>query len=84
MTPFFSVTLNISGISFLVKPQGIQCIQVINMQKKTAYISLRTDEETKEYLEKYAAGKKWSLSLLVEDILQEWIKQRQENETPKD
>lgn len=54
------------------------------MQKKTAYISLRTDEETKEYLEKYAAGKKWSLSLLVEDILQEWIKQRQENETPKD
>ena len=43
--------------------------------KKTEFISFRTDLATKETLTKIAADKKWSISLLVEDIVQEWIEQ---------
>lgn len=41
--------------------------------KKTDYITFRTDSETKEILSQYAAERKWSISLLVEDIVQQWI-----------
>ena len=43
--------------------------------KKTEYITFRADLETKEILQTYAASKKWSISLLVEDIVQQWIKE---------
>lgn len=44
--------------------------------KKTEYITFRTDRETKEFLAEVAAGKKWSISLLVEDIVQEWMEKK--------
>ena len=49
--------------------------------KKTEFISFRTDLATKETLAKIAADKKWSISLLAEDIVQEWIKNN-ENQEP--
>lgn len=56
----------------VVSQKGIRCIRVINM-KKTENISFRTDEETKRILSQIAQDKKWSISLLVEDIVQQWI-----------
>jgi len=50
--------------------------------KKTEYISFRTDAVTKEVLSKVAASKKWSISLLVEDIVQEWIEKNSDQEAP--
>lgn len=41
--------------------------------KKNENISFRMDEETKKILAEYAQSKKWSISLLVEDIVQQWI-----------
>ena len=41
--------------------------------KKTENISFRTDAETKQILNQIAASKKWSISLLVEDIVQQWL-----------
>ena len=46
--------------------------------KKTAYITVRTTPAVKELLEKTAAEKEWTISHLVENILQEWAK-KQEN-----
>ena len=46
--------------------------------KKTAYITVRTKPAVKELLEKTAAEKEWTISHLVENILQEWAK-KQEN-----
>lgn len=43
--------------------------------KKTENISFRTDEETKKLLADMAKAKKWSISLLVEDIVQQWIEE---------
>ena len=43
--------------------------------KKTEYITFRADAKTKEILNDYATSKKWSISLLVEDIVQQWIKE---------
>ena len=42
--------------------------------KKTDNITFRTDKETKDALLEIANSKKWSLSLLIEDIVQEWLK----------
>lgn len=44
--------------------------------KKTEFITLRTDKETKDILAEIAASKKWSISLLVEDIIQQWLKEQ--------
>ena len=44
--------------------------------KKTELISFRTDKETKDILAEIAASKKWSISLLVEDIIQQWLKEQ--------
>ena len=41
--------------------------------KKNECITFRTDKDTKEALAKIANSKKWSISLLVEDIVQEWL-----------
>ncbi len=46
--------------------------------KKTELISFRTDKETKDILAEIAASKKWSISLLVEDIIQQWLKEQKE------
>ena len=51
--------------------------------KKTEFISFRTTAATKEKLEKVAAEKKWSISLLVEEIVQEWITQNTEKDAPE-
>lgn len=45
--------------------------------KKTEFISFRTDEETKKKLAEIAAGKKWSISLLVEEIVQQWLEKEE-------
>ena len=46
--------------------------------KKTEYISFRTNAEIKELLAKVAAEKKWSMSLLVEDIILQWAEEHQD------
>lgn len=43
--------------------------------KKTECITFRTTAEIKDALAEIAAPKKWSISLLVEDIVTEWLKQ---------
>ncbi|MBO5929799.1 MAG: hypothetical protein J6Q27_00715 [Clostridia bacterium] len=43
--------------------------------KKNAYITFRTDEEAKAALAAYAADKKWTISLLVEEIVQQWLQE---------
>ena len=45
--------------------------------KKNENISFRTDKDTKEILSEVAQSKKWSISLLVEDIVQQWIEENQ-------
>jgi uncharacterized protein (DUF1778 family) len=52
--------------------------------KKTEYITFRTDASTRAILEEYAAEKKWSISFVVEEIIQEWIKQNKGKNTPAD
>lgn len=47
--------------------------------KKTEFISVRTDAETKAILEKIAEEKKWSISLLVDDIVQQWLNENIRN-----
>ena len=47
----------------------------VSCMKKTENISFRTDEETKQILICAAHSKKWSISLLVEDIVQQWIEE---------
>ena len=54
--------------------KDIQCIRVIDM-KKTEFITLRTDTNTKAILEQLAAEKKWSISQLTEEIIQQWLKE---------
>ena len=46
--------------------------------KRTEFISFRTDKETKDILKEYAESKKWSISQLVEEIVQEWIAKQKE------
>lgn len=48
--------------------------------KKSECITFRTDQTTKQALEQIASGKKWSISLLVEDIVQEWLQQQKEEQ----
>ena len=75
---------SIQCIHRIVKRKGIRCIRVIFM-KKTENITFRIDPESKHILAQYAAERKWSTSLLVEVIVQEWIdekKLRKEKEEP--
>ena len=48
--------------------------------KKTEYITFRTDGETKEALEKIAEQKKWSISFVVEQIVQQWLQEHTEQD----
>ena len=48
--------------------------------KKTELISFRTDKDTKDILAEIAASRKWSISLLVEDIIQQWLKEQKEKD----
>jgi len=50
----------------------------MSTNKKTEYITFRTDKATKEALAAIAVPKKWSISLLVEDIVQQWLKEQEE------
>ena len=45
-----------------------------DVMKKTEFITLRTDQKTKAILEKIAEEKKWSISQLTEEIVQQWIR----------
>lgn len=51
------------------------------IMKKTEYISFRTSSAVKEVLQKEAEDKKWSISQLVEQIVHQWVdnKEAQEN-----
>lgn len=44
-----------------------------DIMKKTEFITFRTDAKTKAILEKVASEKKWSISQLSEEIIQQWI-----------
>lgn len=48
--------------------------------KKTEFISVRTDKQTKDELLKIAETKKWSISLLVEDIVQQWLEEQKKKQ----
>ena len=41
--------------------------------KKTEYITFRSTKQVKDALSQIAAPKKWTISLLVEDIILEWL-----------
>ena len=43
--------------------------------KKTEYITFRTDQSTKCFLENIAAQKKWTISQLTEEIVKEYVLQ---------
>ena len=45
-----------------------------DVMKKTEFITLRTDQQTKAILAKVAEEKKWSISQLSEEIIQQWIR----------
>ena len=45
--------------------------------KKTEFITFRTNETAKRALEEYAAEKKWTISFVVEQIVQEWIEKQE-------
>lgn len=45
-------------------------------EKRTEFISYRTDKETKDILMQIAAEKKWSISQLTEEIVKEWLQMR--------
>lgn len=47
------------------------------MEKRTEIITLRTTTSIKKTLEHIASEKKWSISQLCEEILQEYIKKNQ-------
>lgn len=51
--------------------------------KKSEFISFRTTPATKAALEEIAAAKKWSISLLVEEIVQQWLEQSTEKDAPE-
>lgn len=41
--------------------------------KKTEFVTFRTDAGTKQSLGEIADKKKWTISLLVEEIIKEWL-----------
>ena len=47
--------------------------------KKSEYISFRTDPATREVLEELAAEKKWTVSFIVEQIIKNWLENKDEN-----
>lgn len=51
--------------------------------KKTEFVTFRTDEETKLSLESIASENKWSTSQVVEQIVQDWLKEHNDEENIK-
>lgn len=49
----------------------------MNWKKKTEYITFRATEEVKEALRAEAEEHKWSISQLVEQIVSEWLEQKE-------
>ena len=52
--------------------------------KKTEFITFRTDQKIKETLEQYAAEKKWTISFLGEEIVRQWLEEKENENTPGD
>lgn len=48
---------------------------MMNVLKKTEFITYRTDEQLKAALVEITAEKKWSMSLLTEEIIREWLQE---------
>ena len=51
--------------------------------KKSEYLSFRVDVKTKEKLKLIAEEKKWSTSQVVEQIVQDWLKEHANEESEK-
>ena len=49
----------------------------MNWKKKTEYITFRATEEVKEALRAEAEEHKWSISQLMEQIVSEWLEQKE-------
>lgn len=49
----------------------------MNWKKKTEYITFLATEEVKEALRAEAEEHKWSISQLVEQIVSEWLEQKE-------
>ena len=47
--------------------------------KKTEFITFRTSAEAKAALEQYASEKKWTISFLVEQIVADWLQDKEDN-----
>ena len=47
-------------------------------EKRSEFISYRTDKCTKQILEQIAAERKWSISQLTEEIVKEWLQDRKD------
>ena len=45
--------------------------------KKTEFVTLRTTPEVKKLLETLAEEKKWSVSQLTEEIILEWLQEKE-------
>ena len=43
-------------------------------EKRTEYITFRTDPATKAILEELSEEKKWSISQVAEEIIKDWLK----------
>lgn len=48
--------------------------------KKTEYITFRTNQEMKDALMEIAQEKKWSISFVVEQIVQQWLEKHNGDE----
>ena len=51
-----------------------------DIMKKSEFITFRTDVATKETLTAEAASIKWSVSQMVEEIIQEWLAKKSKDE----
>lgn len=52
--------------------------------KKTEYITFRTDRSTKKKLVDIAEKRKWTISLLVEEIIKEFVVKHSEKDGVSD
>ena len=73
----------IYNINLLESSKKIYHIYEVNSmkrnEKRSEFISYRTDKCTKEILEQIAAERKWTISQLTEEIIKEWIQKRKED-----
>ena len=56
----------------------------VMLMKKTEYITYRTDKEIKAALSAIAAEKKWTISMLSEEIIREWLTEKRPDLLPKE